>query len=464
MGCCGSKKKKKPSLNADGSPAAIEVGKKKPPGKPAQGPRNVLIVGAGFGGLGCAHALSKSSSSSTQVTMVDSKDFFTIGGVWQYVWTNRNPLEDIKWPLDKLALPGVKVMPGSTVTSFDLMKRTAQLGDGSVLPYDYMVLATGTVSDGSKIPGLSEHAIDVCDINQVERAKSELQSYIAKAKAGKGGWFSAGTSHIVLISICSVPYASPPLPFEFASLVDEELTKAGARGNTRIVISCPVPFPVGGKVPNPASESLLPLMEKKKIEWLPQHDLHDIVKNEEHLKVSFENGPHLPELEVDLMFAIYPQRAPDFLVEAGLTNAKGLIPVDLQNNRLQDDDVFVVGDVCHSMMPKPSIPHPKASEFAWQMGEAVAATICASIAGEPDPLPESRAARVVIETGANVGMEMVNDLTKVIASPAEGKPALQCTDIKFATQQKVDWANSYIEKLYGVDARKLVVAKSTGAV
>jgi len=146
------------------------------------GAKKVLIIGAGFGGLGCAHALSKSNTSSKlEITIVDSKDFFSIGGTWQYVWTNRLKVEETMWPLANVSLPGVRVRAGIAVKALDLDKRVALLADDSQAPYDYLVMAPGVVSDGSKIPGLSEMGVDVCSIDHAERAKSELQDFINKA-------------------------------------------------------------------------------------------------------------------------------------------------------------------------------------------------------------------------------------------------------------------------------------------
>ena len=45
----------------------------------------VVIVGAGFGGLGCAHALVASKTAeAADVTVLDRKTEFTIGGTWQF--------------------------------------------------------------------------------------------------------------------------------------------------------------------------------------------------------------------------------------------------------------------------------------------------------------------------------------------------------------------------------------------
>ena len=54
----------------------------------------VVIIGAGFGGLGAAQTLV---GSGCEVVLVDSKDWFTIGGTWHYAWSKRVSIDGTKW-------------------------------------------------------------------------------------------------------------------------------------------------------------------------------------------------------------------------------------------------------------------------------------------------------------------------------------------------------------------------------
>ena len=83
----------------------------------------VVIVGAGFGGLGCAWTFANqvSKESVSSVVVVDSKDWFTIGGTWAYAWSDRTPVAETKWPLvdAKPRLPGVELRLNTSVVSID---------------------------------------------------------------------------------------------------------------------------------------------------------------------------------------------------------------------------------------------------------------------------------------------------------------------------------------------------------
>ena len=105
----------------------------------------VVIIGAGFGGLGAAQNLV---GSACDVTMVDAKDWFTIGGTWQYAWSGRVSKEATTWPLEdaREALKGIDMRLNTEVASLDLAGKAVVLKDGTSLPYDHLVLAPGAVS------------------------------------------------------------------------------------------------------------------------------------------------------------------------------------------------------------------------------------------------------------------------------------------------------------------------------
>ena len=71
----------------------------------------------------------------------------------------------------------------------------------------------------------------------------------------------------------------------------------------------------------------------------------------------FANGASVTS---DLHMSTFPQRAPDFVVAANITNKLGLVPVNLQTNRVVGrNNVFVIGDACHAPLPAVKKAHPK---------------------------------------------------------------------------------------------------------
>lgn len=186
----------------------------------------VLIVGAGFGGLGCARQLVKNGATENfRVVLVERKDYFTIGAMWQFVWNSRlESLVDTQWPLQDANLPGVDLKLHTTITEWLPLEKKVRLLDGTDLAYDHIVVACGVVPDPVPVPGL-ETVVNICSENHVERQQQELEVLVEKAKSEK---VTFG------LAISAVPYKCPPAPYEFCLLVDEYVRKAGVRDNVRI--------------------------------------------------------------------------------------------------------------------------------------------------------------------------------------------------------------------------------------
>lgn len=446
------------SMCSCSQPAGAEIHVEGPKEEVAAACPKILIVGAGFGGLGCAKNLVTSGvARAASVTVIDPRDYWSLGSLWSFVWTNRATLEDTKWSLAEASemesLKGVDVRPKTSLCSLDLGGRKAVLSDGQPFCYDFLVLSPGMVSDPSSIRGLEEH-VDVFDMGHIERAKAELAAFIVKAKEAK----EKDEEVVFLVTIASMPYKCPPLPFEIAMLVDHQLRQAGAREGARIVITCPVPFPFGGPPPNAVSQAFLPLLQQKGIEWKPKHQLKSIGKSEARWSACFQADAGETSLEVDQVFAIYPQRAPDLFVSAGLTNPKGFIPVDLQTNELlgggeEQKNVFVIGDAAWAVMPKPGQPHPHAGCTAWQMGGDVARRIAATLSGMPAPATTFRGGRCAMAAGGESGVMVEASLTSIIQNPQEGVPQIKASYGPTHGSEKIGWANHFITQVYGGDAR-----------
>src|SRR6476660_9342240 len=109
------------------------------PPPPISFPR-VVIVGAGFGGLSLAKALSR---KPVDVTVVDRHNYHLFQPLLYQVATAGLSPADIAYPIRSIVRRhrNVTVMLGK-VTGTDLAGRVVLTDKGRV-PYDYLVLATG---------------------------------------------------------------------------------------------------------------------------------------------------------------------------------------------------------------------------------------------------------------------------------------------------------------------------------
>src|SRR5271165_1519107 len=100
-----------------------------------------VIVGAGFGGLAAAKRLA---NQPIDVTLIDQRNYHLFQPLLYQVATAALSPADIAWPIRSIFAnaPNVRVVLG-TVEGLDLEAREVDAGPLR-LPYDYLVLATGS--------------------------------------------------------------------------------------------------------------------------------------------------------------------------------------------------------------------------------------------------------------------------------------------------------------------------------
>jgi NADH:ubiquinone reductase (H+-translocating) len=102
----------------------------------------VVIIGAGFGGLACARELG---GSAVDVTVVDRRNHNLFQPLLYQVATAALSPADVAEPIRKTLgrYENIRVLLGE-VTGVDGPNYAVKLGDGRVLAFDYLVLATGS--------------------------------------------------------------------------------------------------------------------------------------------------------------------------------------------------------------------------------------------------------------------------------------------------------------------------------
>ena len=104
---------------------------------------NVVIVGAGFGGIEAAKALSR---AAVDVTLVDRQNHHCFQPLLYQVATAALSPADIAWPIRHIlrGQDNVTVLLAE-VTGVDIAARRVQLASADPLAYDHLVIATGSI-------------------------------------------------------------------------------------------------------------------------------------------------------------------------------------------------------------------------------------------------------------------------------------------------------------------------------
>ena len=129
-------------------------------------PTRIVIIGGGFAGTATALGLEKRyrRDPSVEITLIDSENYFTFTPLLAGVPSGSIQPNHIVFPLRAL-LTRTRVKQAD-VKRVDLQQRTViaahcgACGDES-LPFDQLVLASGSVPNSFGLPGVAEHALTI---------------------------------------------------------------------------------------------------------------------------------------------------------------------------------------------------------------------------------------------------------------------------------------------------------------
>jgi len=315
--------------------------------------QRVVVLGAGFGGLEIAAMLSEAGGGELEVTLIDKGEGFAFGFSKLELMFGRATLDEVVIPYADLTKPGVRLLR-ETVTAIDA-EALRVTTDAGVHEGDALVIALGADYDLDATPGLAE-------------AGHEFYSFAgAERLAGILPQFSSGHA---LIGVCGAPFKCPPAPSECALLLDDELRARGVREECRISFVIPFGRPVP---PSPETSAALEAeFAERGIEFIPGRRVAALQPDRKVAVLDDES-----ELPFDLFLGVPKHRAPDVVIEAGITE-DGYVPVDFATLETKLPNVYAVGDVATAGVPKAGV-------FAEGAARIVAQALIARFLGGEQP-------------------------------------------------------------------------------
>lgn len=216
--------------------------------------QNIVVVGGGTGGTLAANLLAKNlrkmiNNGEARVFLVSSSKYHSFQpGLLEIAFEGKNPKKLVR---EERALVNRNVSYiEEKVDRIDLQQQAVSLESGRKLPYDYLIIATGSVPNPESIPGLSRGSL-----NFHTGAEQSLKIWNAIQQLEKG--------HIV-VGIAGVPHKCPPSPNEAVFLLDDYLRKNGKRDGVDITFLTPYPrhYPA-----EPMSKVVEPRSKREASKW-----------------------------------------------------------------------------------------------------------------------------------------------------------------------------------------------------
>lgn len=308
----------------------------------------VVILGAGFGGLELASRLSEAAADDVEVTLIDKSDAFVFGFAKLDVMFGRSTLPQVRVPYREIDKPGLTFRQ-ELITSIDPVARRVTT-DGGSYDADVLVVALGADLDPAATPGLLEGGYEFYSVPGAAALASVLPT------------FESG--HAV-IGVMGTPYKCPPAPCETAFMLHDYLAARGRR-DVDITVVSPLPTPVP---PSPAtSEAILSGFAQRGIRFLGGEVVTEL-DPAGHV-VALRSGGRL---DYDLFLGVPLHRAPRVVLDSGLADG-GWVAVDAGTLATPFPGVYAIGDVANA-------PVPRAGVYAETAAKVVAEQILAQLHG-----------------------------------------------------------------------------------
>ncbi|NIR61638.1 MAG: NAD(P)/FAD-dependent oxidoreductase [Gammaproteobacteria bacterium] len=336
---------------------------------------HIVVLGAGTGGLPAAYQLREALGSEHEVTLVNaSEDFqFVPSNPWIGVgWRRR---EDTTFPLRSyVERKGVRFL-AEPVARIDAEGSRLELGNGEVVAYDHLVIATGPKLAFDEVPGAGPeggHTHSVCTVDHAEKA---YEGYRRLLQA---------PGPVVIGAVQGASCFGPA--YEYAFIIDADLRKRKIRDKVPMTFVTTEPYighlGLGGV--GDSKGMLESELRQHHIKWITNAKVTRVEEGTMHVTEHDEQGEVLREHALPFS---YSMMLPAFKgVDAvasveGLCNPRGFVLVDELQRSPKHANIYAAG-VCIAIPPVEQTPVPTGAPKTGYMIETMVEAIVRNIKDE----------------------------------------------------------------------------------
>jgi len=334
--------------------------------------KQVVILGGGVGGTLVANLLAKKlKAHEADIIVIDRTGDHVYQPGFLYVPFGWEEPANLARPEESLLYPRVKLVR-DTVAVVDVKSRRVATEKHGEIPYDFLVLATGSHVHPEEVPGLKEASHHF----YTATAAMQLRAALEKFKGGR-----------VVVGVAGVPYKCPPAPLEFAFMFDWVLRQKGIRQKTELHYISPLPrvFPIES-----VAAVTAPMLEERGYHIHTFFNVESVDPAKKEL-VSLE-GETIP---FDLLVLVPPHRGADVVTRSGLAESGGWVPTDRHTLKVEGPDgIYAIGDATN-------LPISKSGAAAHFEGEIVAGNIVQELRGEKPSHQYNGHVMCFLESGNN---------------------------------------------------------------
>ena len=302
--------------------------------------KRLVVLGAGTAGTMIVNKLRRHlDDGEWEITVVDRDDVHPYQPGFLFLPFGRIRPNQVRRSRHAFIPDGVDFVIAD-VDRVDAAAGKVELMGGREIPYDYLVIASGTSPRPDQTPGMlgPEWQRSIFDF-YTEDGATALASALENFDHGR-----------LVVHITDMPIKCPVAPLEFTFLAEAWLRERGLRDRVELVYVTPLPDAFTKPV---AAKHLGSMLTERKIAVEPDF-LVEHIDSETKTLVSYDER----EVPFDLLVTIPLNMGADFVARSGLGDELNYVPVD--RGTLQSTawpNIFAVGDAS-------DIPASKAGSVA----------------------------------------------------------------------------------------------------
>lgn len=343
--------------------------------------KRLLVLGAGTAGTMAINKLRpRLPEDEWEITIVEPSDIHHYQPGYLFLPFGAYTPGETMEPTDRFIPEGVTRLRAK-VDRVDADANVVHLADGQTVPYDYLIIASGTAPRPDQTPGMDDPAVwrkSVHEFYTFEGAMA-LREKLANWRGGR-----------LVVHVTEMPIKCPVAPLEFTFLADAFFAEKGMRDQVEIVYVTPLE----GAFTKPVASQLLGhMLDDRKIELEPDFMI-DTVDGENSKIVSMDER----EVPFDLLVTVPLNMGADYIARSGFGDDLNYVPVDRHTLlSTKYDNIFAIGDASN-------IPASKAGSVAHFSIDLFPDNFINHVNGRPMTSMFDGHANCFIESGNGKGM------------------------------------------------------------
>ena len=311
----------------------------------------IVVLGGGIGGISTAFELKDELGDQHEIVLVSDQDNFE--------FTPSNPWVAVKWRKpEAIRLDLGELMPKHGIRFVGKAAKRVQpeshnllLEDDSVLPYNYLVIASGPRLAFDEIPGLGPHGGYTNSVCKTDHATMMAEKFEE---------FCADPGPVVVGAAQGASCYGPA--YEYTFIIETELRKRKIRDKVPMFYTTPEPYigHLGLDGVGDTKGMLESEMRDRHVKWYTNSRIDEV--QDGLIKITQVNDDGSDKVSHEIEFK-HSMILPAFTgIEAvmgvdGLSNPRGFIIVDEYQRNPTFPDIFAVG-VCVAIPPVGATPLP----------------------------------------------------------------------------------------------------------